>query len=457
MGIDGFRELFGELIDDAKNIVDISSYAGKIVIVDGHLQLHRMRIGKIGKCAEIINNDGKNVSHVYDLFSHVLSLVFKRIMPFYVFDGGISVEKLDEAVQRSEDKCKAYKKCQEIEDKTSCEYIRQAKRCYRVTATVISDCVQLLELLGIPYVVCEKEADQQCVALYNYYSEKMPDRMAGIITDDTDILAFGGQKILKNFSLKTKTAIEIKRQNVISLLRKKSNLIRMQKGLNPVKITHDSFIDLAILMGTDYLKKSGCKIIGIKPNLLHEVFVVNDLDVNRTVRELKKMSGVTVSKNFSESFVKIKNVYVRSMVFHPQDISIVPRIKRTDKLIDLLCNGIIGIDKELITNQVNMFTACIQVFLIDLFPDYLNPTKELIDYLNTPPKQTRFDPNAFCLRHAGITILNVLNNMYKHKYNNDNDNFANFKSFKRRHDKKKRKIENAAVVDHSKFHLVSVY
>lgn len=99
-----------------------------------------------------------------------------------------------------------------------------------ITKSMSEDCKELLRLFGIPYVESPMEAEAQCAFL------NLIGLSDGTITDDSDILLFGGKRIYKNFFVQQKMVMEFQLENV----EEKFHLDRKK------------LIQLAMLVGSDY-------------------------------------------------------------------------------------------------------------------------------------------------------------------------------------------------------------
>ncbi|KAK6333114.1 DNA repair protein rad2 [Orbilia javanica] len=99
-----------------------------------------------------------------------------------------------------------------------------------VTKIMITECQQLLQMFGIPYITAPMEAEAQCAELVNL------GLVDGIVTDDSDIFLFGGTRVYKNMFNQAKYVecyLASDLENEYSLDRKK-------------------MIRLAHLLGSDY-------------------------------------------------------------------------------------------------------------------------------------------------------------------------------------------------------------
>lgn len=99
-----------------------------------------------------------------------------------------------------------------------------------ITEQMSIECMELLRLFGIPYIVAPMEAEAQCAFLN---AINLTD---GTITDDSDIWLFGGQTVYKNFFDQNKLVMEFQKSNIKKLFH----------------IDRNEMIQLSILVGSDY-------------------------------------------------------------------------------------------------------------------------------------------------------------------------------------------------------------
>lgn len=99
-----------------------------------------------------------------------------------------------------------------------------------ITDRMTQECMDLLRLFGIPYVVAPMEAEAQCAYLNQI---ELTD---GTITDDSDIWLFGGETVYKNFFDQTKYVLEFRSGNIERLFH----------------VDRKKMIQMSFLVGSDY-------------------------------------------------------------------------------------------------------------------------------------------------------------------------------------------------------------
>lgn len=115
---------------------------------------------------------------------------------------------------------------------------RELRDSDEVTVNMIKEVQELLTRFGIPYITAPMEAEAQCAELLKL------ELVDGIITDDSDVFLFGGDRVYKNM-FHEKHYVEFY----------SGQDIERELGLNRLKL-----IELAQLLGSDYTE--GLKGIG---------------------------------------------------------------------------------------------------------------------------------------------------------------------------------------------------
>ncbi|SCU86555.1 LAFA_0E01552g1_1 [Lachancea sp. 'fantastica'] len=125
-----------------------------------------------------------------------------------------------------------------IDDELEGQQMRDKRDSDEVTAAMVAEVQELLTRFGIPYLTAPMEAEAQCAELL------MLKLVDGIITDDSDIFLFGGDKVYKNM-FQEKNYVEYYYGDMI---------------LKELGLDREKFIELAQLLGSDYT--TGVKTIG---------------------------------------------------------------------------------------------------------------------------------------------------------------------------------------------------
>ncbi|XP_052894847.1 DNA excision repair protein ERCC-5 [Anopheles moucheti] len=107
---------------------------------------------------------------------------------------------------------------------------KQSRLGVSITDQMRNDCMELLQLFGVPYIVAPMEAEAQCAFLNQI------DLTDGTITDDSDIWLFGGKKVYKNFFNQQKLVLEFTIDGI-------EQMFHMDRK---------KLIQLALLVGSDY-------------------------------------------------------------------------------------------------------------------------------------------------------------------------------------------------------------
>ena len=91
---------------------------------------------------------------------------------------------------------------------------------------------ELLRLYNISIVIAESEAEATCAMM------NRKDIVDGVLTEDTDVLAYGALNMYHNLNMKEQTVKVVSFENILTEL----------------NVSKEQFLDLCILCGTDYNK-----------------------------------------------------------------------------------------------------------------------------------------------------------------------------------------------------------
>jgi flap endonuclease-1 len=227
MGIKHLHEFLkktGNIIQTKSN----NSYYGKIIAIDISMLLYKIVIGIRKTGNDLLNCDKEIVSHIIGLYDKTMKFLEMGIKPIFVFDGKPPELKNKIINNRKFLKKKAQNKLKYAQNES--EKLKYFKRTVHITRQQMNECMELLNLMGLPVIQAPEEADSQCAYL-------VKNNFADIVlSNDTDILVLGASRIITSFG---------KKNNVVSE-------IDLQKILEVYEISYEQFIDMCILFGCDY-------------------------------------------------------------------------------------------------------------------------------------------------------------------------------------------------------------
>jgi flap endonuclease-1 len=234
MGIRYLNKFITENSVNGSTKINISDLEGKVIAIDTSLILYQFLIA-FKSHDDLINNDGKVTTHIHAILTKILSYIKKKIHPIFVFDGKPPEIKMKTLQYRNQLKKKALENLEN--DLSQEEEKKMLKRSLRITDEQISECKEILDILGIPYIESPTEADPQCAYL-------VKEGIAyAVISEDMDLLTFGTNRLIRGSGNK----LELYNLDII---------------LKELKLTYNEFIELSILFGCDYCQT--IKNVGVK-------------------------------------------------------------------------------------------------------------------------------------------------------------------------------------------------
>lgn len=236
MGVKNLRNLIKTNVgsNDIDSTIKLDNLAGQYILIDTSIVIYQHVLGIRNKGSDLTNKENKITSHLHAIFFKSAIFMKHKINPIFVFDGKCCYMK-DITIANREKMREHYIKKLKQEKLKAGEEVKYFKRTFSLTDEQIDECKYLLTLMGIPFIESIEEADSQCA----YLAKKYPTKIFGVLTTDSDILTFGSPRIIKYKKDKLKV---IELENILKIL----------------DINYKQFVDLCILLGTDYIETIPC-------------------------------------------------------------------------------------------------------------------------------------------------------------------------------------------------------
>jgi 5'-3' exonuclease len=355
MGCKGLWAFLNDILEE----VSIDKLRGKPIIVDIMLYIYKYTIGIRNTGYDIISTNGENLNHIYAIYNLIKNFSDNGILPICVFDGKSpelkkdSVEKRKQIAEMADEKCKQLMNQTDIYDiddfeQINSEYIKNFKKSFSINSNIIDECKYLLESFGIPYIDSLGEADSQCTALSHYYKTIV----SGVLSEDSDILIFGGHSLFRDFDLRNNRIKLLELEKILNYLQNKTNEICHVHFKKSLIFTMDNFIDFTIILGNDYGHGVRCSG-GNNREKLFELFVLNEFNVVNYIAHLYQINKEVgyikyyIPENFIEKWVHSKNNYKLAEIIDPSEIDICMKKPNFEDLSMFLIN------KKVSKNQID--------------------------------------------------------------------------------------------------------
>jgi len=296
MGVDGMYKFINKNFPDIYQTISINNIKGKPCIIDGMQHIYSQLIYMRSRDKEIITKCGKNISHIHGLINSLTYYLKNGIIPIFIFDGKtpeIKKKKIEERKKNLKDNLSKLRDLekkknelnnyinlintsdinyqtnenQDIESEKEDVMIygtppveiinldneiykintiqEEYKKIYKKSIVMkdyfIKDWIEILELLGLPVIKAEGEADPVCA-----YLLKNNNNIFGIISDDSDMLVFGAPILMRKSINQQFTIIELNK-----LLNRIEYLVSFEFN-EVIRFNLDNLVDFSILLGTDY-------------------------------------------------------------------------------------------------------------------------------------------------------------------------------------------------------------
>jgi flap endonuclease-1 len=246
-------------------------------------------------------NDSDFVMNVIEF-----TIKMKRLMlePIFVLDGKSCKEKITTLNKRRQQRQNMKDQIAELQNKldtidsditsessddsgeTSINNIKQKiekleKKSTSVNYSHIKLFKKTLTMLGVAYIQCKEEADPVCAALVKQGITKY------CLSNDNDMLAHGCNITCKNFRF----------------INNNVTVYRLEQILERLQVNYDQFVDMCIMLGTDYNKP----IFGITPAIALECIQKYN-NIESILENMDKINATIVKTHRNKYGKNIRNL-----------------------------------------------------------------------------------------------------------------------------------------------------
>ncbi|KAM6208304.1 exonuclease 1 isoform 3-T3 [Sarcoramphus papa] len=297
MGIQGLLQF----IKEAAEPTHVKKYKGQTVAVDTYCWLHKGAYA----CAEKLARGEPTDLYVAFCMKLVDMLLSFGIKPILVFDGCTLPSKKEVEKARREKRQASLLKGKQLlqEGKLS-----EARECFgrsvNVTHLMAHEVIKAARARGVDCIVAPYEADAQLAYL------NKTGMVQAIITEDSDLLAFGCKKVFLKID-KFGNGLEIDQARLGNC-----------KQLGNV-FTEEKFRYMCILSGCDYLSSihgiglaKACKLLKL----------ANNPDIIKVIKKMGQYlkMNITVPEEYIRGFTRANNTFLYQLVFDPVNRKLVP-------------------------------------------------------------------------------------------------------------------------------------
>ncbi|NWT86223.1 EXO1 Exonuclease, partial [Lanius ludovicianus] len=297
MGIQGLLQFIKEAAEPSH----VKKYKGLTVAVDTYCWLHKGAYA----CAEKLARGEPTDLYVAFCMKLVHMLLSFGIKPILVFDGCTLPSKKEvEKARREKRQANLLKGKQLLQEGRLSEARECFGRSVNITHAMAHEVIKAARAQGVDCIVAPYEADAQLAYL------NKTGMVQAIITEDSDLLAFGCKKVFLKID-KFGNGLEIDQARLGNC-----------KQLGNV-FTEEKFRYMCILSGCDYLPSihgiglaKACKLLKL----------ANNPDIIKVIKKMGQYlkMNITASEEYIQGFTRANNTFLYQLVFDPVIRKLVP-------------------------------------------------------------------------------------------------------------------------------------
>lgn len=237
--------------------------------------------------------------HITYCLKLLQALISYNVKPILVFDGRNLCAKRGVEEERRKTRKEAKKKAKTLiaEGKTN-EARTYLQRSIDITHEMALELIKECRKRDIDCIVAPYEADGQLAFL------NLTGIAQYVITEDSDLILFGCDKILFKFNISGGVLVE-------------SDKLHLALGCRQEKFTFDKFRAMCILSGCDYLKSlPGIGLVKAKKFFM----MTEETDLKRALGKIPSYLNlkVVVTEEYKENFLKAVATFKHMIVYDPR-------------------------------------------------------------------------------------------------------------------------------------------
>ncbi|KAF8025194.1 hypothetical protein BT93_F2134 [Corymbia citriodora subsp. variegata] len=278
--------------------VHIKKFAGERVGIDAYSWLHK---GAYSCSMELcLNTDGAKKLQYLNYFMHRINLLrHYEVTPVVVFDGGSipckAATEDERQRRRKASRDLALQKLKEGDVKAASELFQKG---VSITPSMAHQLIQILKSENIEFIVAPYEADAQLAYLSSLEAEK--GGVAAVITEDSDLVAYGCQAILFKMD-RYGNGEEMLLQKVFDSTTSTPSFRNFDMAL---------FTGMCVLAGCDFLPS----VPGIGIKKAHSL-VSKYRNIDRALSVLKLEKGNQMPEYYSKYFHEAAAVFQHARIY----------------------------------------------------------------------------------------------------------------------------------------------
>lgn len=295
--------------------IGLDDLAQKIVALDAYNMIYQFLASiRLNDGQPLTDDHGNVVSHLMGLLARTSNLLEAGIKPVFVFDGvphPLKESTIAYRVMRKKEAMEEWKRALEEGDLVKAR--SKAQQTSHFTHEMVRETKHVIELMGLPWVQAPSDGEAQA----SYMAAKGDVYAVG--SQDFDTLLFGSPRLVRNLTISGRRKLPGKRHYVNVNIEK----IELQGFLENLGISREQFVDMAVLIGTDF--NEGIKGIGPKKSL-------------KLIKEHGNLEEVITQKGYDiERYEEVRDIFLQPNI--NEDYELRWKRPRVDDLWELYCEG----------------------------------------------------------------------------------------------------------------------